>query len=40
MMEQAKQLSPDKQQQVMAMSNQGATPQKILQFIQQQTGAR
>jgi hypothetical protein len=40
MMEQAKRLPPDKQQEVMAMSNSGAEPQKILQFIQQQTGAR
>ena len=39
-MEQAKRLPPDKQQEVMSMSNQGASPQKILQFIQQQTGAR
>jgi hypothetical protein len=38
-MAQARQLPPDKQQEVMKMANSGAPPQNILKFIQQQTGA-
>jgi len=39
MMAQAKTLPPDAQKQVVAMGNSGETPQNILKFIQQQTGA-
>jgi hypothetical protein len=40
LMERARQASPAARQEVMRMSNAGATPQDILKFINQQTGAR
>jgi hypothetical protein len=40
LMERARRASPAARQRVVEMSNQGATPQDILSFINQQTGAR